>query len=303
MSTKHRWKVAAKLATGLGIAGLACSALMSAQATEQGWGWTPDEATQQRIAAGYEATPVGVDLTDKDPLQVGIGSYIVNTTGMCNHCHSSNQFYKAGFPLVPKAKASDQTGNPYFLAKPKGPYTGGTRPDGGAAFELDQSTFVAGAQNFGTVDSKNLTPSTNSKPSSFAPFKVNYAAGGMDWITFWATLHNGVDIDKLFNQCPGTGAPNGCAKAPVNAGQLQVMPWAVVRQMTDSDLNAVWQYLSAIPCNTNQTNINGPTGTNVANTYGGGVLTQTCPKTKPGTYQYYKYVNGHVVPDKSRKVQ
>ena len=34
------------------------------------------------------------------------------------------------------------------------------------------------------------------------------------------------------------------------------MPWPTVRQLTDSDLNAVWQYLSSIPCTTNLANIN-----------------------------------------------
>jgi len=59
--------------------------------------------------------------------------------------------------------------------------------------------------------------------------------------------------------------------------------------------------LSSIPCTTNTTNINGAfddeaglPGTNVANTYGAGVLISTC--LQPGTYQFYKFVNGRVVP-------
>ena len=41
--------------------------------------------------------------------------------------------------------------------------------------------------------------------------------------------------------------------------------------MTDSDLNAVWQYLSAIPCTTNQPpNINANVA--VTENYGGGIL-------------------------------
>ncbi len=296
MSTQYRWKVPAKLATVLGAAGLVCGALMSTQAS--GGDAMPDQNTQQRIAAGYVATPVGVDLTDKDPLQVGLGAYIVNTTGVCNHCHSANQYQKAGFPLT-TSNPSKQTGNPYFLPPSLGgPYTGTPRADGGAGFTIDPTTFVAGGQNFGAVDSKNLTPAPNGSPSKFAPYKVNYAEGGLDWITYWAVLHNGVDIDSLFSQC-GSGAPNGpngCAKAPQNAALLQVMPWPIVRQLTDNDLNAVWQYLSAIPCNTNTTNINGPSGTNVVNTYGGGVLGQSCPNTKPGAYKFYQYVNGQVVP-------
>ena len=119
MSTKYRREVAAKLATVLGIAGLACGALMPAQAGQEQNGQWLDEPTLQRVAAGYAATPVGVDLKDKDPVQVGLGSYIVNTTGICNHCHSSNQFYKAGFPLT-TPDPSGQKGNPYFLSKSQG---------------------------------------------------------------------------------------------------------------------------------------------------------------------------------------
>lgn len=291
MSSRNRWKAATGL-TALAAAVIG-GALISPQSAS-----ALDRDTAQRIAAGYAATPVGVDLTGKDPLQVGMGAYIINTTGVCNHCHSANQYYKAGFPLI-TSNFSAQTGNPYFLPPPNGPYAfaGESRLDGGAVFEIDTTTFVAGGQNFGIVDSKNLTPDVNGSPSAFAPYSVNYAEGGIDWITYWAVLHNGVDIDKLFYQCgssTNTSAPNGCLGAPTNAALLQVMPWPTVRQLTDSDLNAMWQYLSSIPCNTNLSNINGPSGTNVANTYGGGVLISTC--SKPGTYKFYKYVDGRVVP-------
>ena len=296
MSATHRWKAKKGLTTALAAAALVGSMLALPQSAS-----ALDQQTAQRIAAGYAATPVPVDLTGKDPLQVGLGAYIINTTGICNHCHSANQYYKAGFPLT-TSDWSNQTGNPYFLPPPNGPYAFSKekRPDGGAVFQIDPTTFVAGGQNFGLVDSKNLTPDVNGSVSSFAPFSVNYAEGGIDWITYWAVLHNGVDIDNLYAQCPagtattpgaGTG---GCLAAPSNAVVLQVMPWPTVRQLTDSDLNAVWQYLSSIPCTTNLSNINGPSGTNVANTYGNGVLISTC--SKPGTYKFYKYVNGEVVP-------
>jgi hypothetical protein len=254
---------------------------------------TVDISTAQRIAAGYAATPVPVDLTGKDPRQVGVGSYIVNTVGVCNHCHSANQYYQAGFPIT-TTNASAQTGNPYFLPTPLGPYAFPVmqRLDGGAVFQIDTTTFVAGGQNFGSVDSKNLTPDVNQNVSSYAPYSVVYAEGGLDWITYWAVLHNGVDVDQLFSQC-GSGAPNGpngCSKSPTNAALLQVMPWPTVRQLTDSDLNAVWQYLSSIPCTTNLANVNA----SVANTYGGGVLINNC--LQPGNYRFYRYDDGKTVP-------
>jgi len=224
---------------------------------------------------------------------VGVGSYIVNVTGVCNHCHSSNQYLKAEYPQ----NQSAQTGNPYFLPPPFGPYIGGVVNDR-ARFIIDHTTFVAGGQNFGAVDSKNLTPSPNGNvatPTSSTPY---YAEGGIDWITYWGVLHNGVDIDQLLTQCSsGTKGPAGCVEAPANAYVLQVMPWPAIRLLTDNDLNAVWQYLSAIPCTTNLSNVNGPSGSNIANTYGQGVLVNSCtPAVPEDNYKFYAYVNGKVVP-------
>jgi hypothetical protein len=67
------------------------------------------------------------------------------------------------------------------------------------------------------------------------------------------------------------------------------MPWPTVRQLTDSDLNAVWQYLSSIPCTTNLANINA----SIANSYGGGVLINQCTD---GNFKFYRYADGRVVP-------
>ncbi len=300
MSSKYRWKAATSATMALALAVLVGGTLLASQAARASD--IPDTYTAQRIIKGYEVTPVPVDLTGKDPLQVGMGSYIVNTVGLCNHCHSSAQYYKAVQPLT-ATTASGQGGNPYLLPPPNGPYafSGERRFDGGAVFIVDPTTFVAGGQNFGAVYSKNLTPATNQGPSPYAPYSVPYAEGGLDWITYWAVLHNGVDVDQLFTQydaatgtCPNTSAgtppPNGCAKAPTNAALLQVMPWSQVRQLTDNDLNAVWQYLSAIPCTTNQANVNA----SLAASYGGGVLINVCPTQ--ASLKMYRYSNGQVVP-------
>lgn len=290
MSTKYRWRTADGARTVLAAVVFASCMLAGPQAVRASD--VPDTYTAQRIAAGYASTPVPVDLRGKDPLLVGLGAYIVNTVGVCNHCHSANQYNKAGFPIT-TSNFSGQTGNPYFLPPPGGPYAffGETRPDGGAVFRIDPTTFLAGGQNFGSVDSKNLTPDVNQGITAYAPFSVVYAEGGLDWITYWAVLHNGVDVDSLFSQC-GSGAPNGpngCANAPKNAALLQVMPWPTVRHLLDSDLNAVWQYLSSIPCTTNQANVNA----GISGSYGGGVLINKC--SQPGNYAFYAYVDGRVV--------
>lgn len=288
MSTTHRWKAPTARTTALAGAVLAVAILPVPQFAS-----ALDRPTEERVAAGYQVTQVPVDLQGKDPLQVGIGSYIVNVTGVCNHCHSANQYHKAEYPQNQAA----QTGNPYFLPPPFGPYLGGV-VDGKATFIIEHSTFVAGGQNFGAVYSKNLTPSPDGNVANPTPRTPYYAEGGIDWVTYWGVLHNGVDIDQLFTQCgSGSNGPAGCLPAPSNAYVLQVMPWPAVRLLTDNDLNAVWQYLSAIPCITNLSNVNGPSGSNVANTYGQGVLVNTCtPPVPADRYKFYAYVDGKVVP-------
>jgi len=46
-----------------------------------------------------------------------------------------------------------------------------------------------------------------------------------------------------------TGAPDGtCLPHPFDGSLLQIMPWPIYHNMTDRDLRAIYEYLSAIPC-------------------------------------------------------
>ena len=45
------------------------------------------------------------------------------------------------------------------------------------------------------------------------------------------------------------GTPANCLAAPFNGGLLQVMRWPFFRDMTDHELRAIYEYLSAVPCN------------------------------------------------------
>jgi hypothetical protein len=49
--------------------------------------------------------------------------------------------------------------------------------------------------------------------------------------------------------CTGPGTPANCLAAPFNGDRLQVMRWPFFRDMTDHELRAIYEYLSAIPCN------------------------------------------------------
>ena len=58
----------------------------------------------------------------------------------------------------------------------------------------------------------------------------------------------GVDWDNLHPACPPGVLNTGSIPAPFCAGLLQIMPWPGLKNLTDHDLRAVYEYLSAIPC-------------------------------------------------------
>jgi hypothetical protein len=59
-------------------------------------------------------------------------------------------------------------------------------------------------------------------------------------------MKTGTDLDHLHPTC--TGAPNaGCVPAPYDGNLLQIMPWPSFQEMTDHNLRAIYEYLSAIP--------------------------------------------------------
>ena|ERR1700722_10046530 len=42
----------------------------------------------EEVQIGFSISPVKLNLNDKDPELVGLGSYIVNAQGGCNDCHT-----------------------------------------------------------------------------------------------------------------------------------------------------------------------------------------------------------------------
>jgi len=61
-------------------------------------------------------------------------------------------------------------------------------------------------------------------------------------------LRTGVDMDHLHPTCTGGVINAGCVPPPFDGDLLQVMPWPNFGNMTDHDLRAIYEYLSAIPC-------------------------------------------------------
>lgn len=177
---------------------------------------------ESRIQIGFEAAPVPLNLEGKNRSLVGLGSYIVNITGDCNGCHSQG----------PKTEFA-AGGNPYFRMPP---FSG--------VKQVNVATYLGGGRDFGPVGSvlhlysRNLTPDKTGLPE-----------GGRTFDQFVQIMRTGVDLDNVHPNCTAPGVPANCMEPPFNGSLLQVMRWPAFQNMTDHDLRAIYEYLSAVPCN------------------------------------------------------
>jgi hypothetical protein len=171
------------------------------------------------VRIGYEVAPVPLNTRGKDKDLVGLGSYIVNVVADCNGCHSVPRFsYAPG-------------GNPYFK---------GNQPK-----VVNPAIYLSGGNDFGA-----LVPGTpNIVSRNLTPDKTGMPAGGRTWPEFRAILMTGVDLDHLHPNCSATVTTN-CfgAMQPFNGDLLLVMPWPAFQSMTEHQMRAIYEYLSAIPC-------------------------------------------------------
>jgi hypothetical protein len=105
-----------------------------------------------------------------------------------------------------------------------GEYAEGGDPFRGQPKVVNKAAYLAGgAPLFGPVFvPRNLTPDKSGKP-----------AGGASLEEFVGIMRTGVDPDHAH---------------PQFGPYLQVMPWPTFQEMTDRDLAAIYEYLSAIPC-------------------------------------------------------
>jgi hypothetical protein len=95
----------------------------------------------RQILRGYEIAPVNLNLRGKDWELVGLGSYLVNTTG-CNDCHTHPNW------------ANNES--PYVLSQQPG--------------QINTPEYMAGGRIFGPVAnpvaiSANITPDQNGRPA------------------------------------------------------------------------------------------------------------------------------------------
>lgn len=175
-----------------------------------------DDENNAKVQIGFQIAPVELNLRGKDRELVGLGSYIVNSVAGCNGCHSAG-------PPTQYAPG----GNPFF----------------GQPTVVNKATYLGGGRDFGPlipgsadIVSRNLTPDKTGMPE-----------GGHSFADFLQIMRHGTDLDGLHPEC--SGAPNtNCIPPPFNGSLLQIMPWPEYQAMTNHDLRAIYEYLSAIPC-------------------------------------------------------
>lgn len=101
-------------------------------------------------------------------------------------------------------------------------YAEGNNPFFGQVEMVNQEGYLAGGNQFGPFTSRNLTPrASNGRPA------------GLTLEQFIETMRHGTDLKN---------------RHPQISPLLQVMPWPVYGKMTDRELEAIYEYLRAIPC-------------------------------------------------------
>jgi len=212
MTTKRWFQIACVFAAGAGLT-ITASLFTSHQAKAED---DHHDRGDIRVRIGFSVAPVPLNLKGKNEELVGLGSYIVNVASECDGCHSAG----------PQSQYAPG-GNPYF----------------GQPEHLNPATYLGGGRNFGplipgsaSIISRNLTPDASGRP-----------IGGDSFEKFLHTIRTGIDPDHLHPTC--AGAPDAsCIPHPFDGNLLQIMPWPAYKSLTRSDLRAIYEYLSAVPC-------------------------------------------------------
>jgi len=91
-------------------------------------------------------------------------------------------------------------------------------PFAGDPIQVNAAGYLGGGRSFGPgVVSRNITPDADRLPA------------GMSYSEFTQAMRYGVDADHIHSV-------------------LQVMPWPRFRSLTERDMQAIYAYLSTIPC-------------------------------------------------------
>lgn len=104
------------------------------------------------------------------------------------------------------------------------PYAEGGDPFAGETEEINAAAYLGGGTQFlpSPFVSRNLTPrASDGRPA------------GLTLAQFMEVMHRGTDFKN---------------RHPEISPLLQIMPWPVYGKMSDRELQAVYEYLKAIPC-------------------------------------------------------
>ena len=182
------------------------------------------------LTAGLVATVLGFALTDSPKGKAAGG-------GDDSESKIQRGFAIAPVPLNLKGKNRSQVGLGSYLVNAvadcngchyatlsdSSPYTVGHNPYLGEPKQVDPAGYLAGGTPlFGPFLPRNLTPDKTGQPE-----------GGATYEEFRAIMRTGIDPDQAH---------------PQFGPFLQVMPWPAFQDMTENDLQAIYAYLSAIPC-------------------------------------------------------
>ncbi len=234
----------------VGLAGILLAAMLNTSHGVQAQGNEKDDEASL-IHIGFAIAPVPLNLEGKSQDLVGLGSFIVNAQGDCNGCHTGG--------LAPNFNYANNN-NPYF----------------GQPTKTDPSTYLSGGTDFGPAvppspagGFPNYPWATPPIPSSYPPAeygayvgpniitrnltpdKTGRPEGGHTLEEFKTILRTGKDFDQLHPTCTTATPmpePANCIPPPVDGNLLQVMPWPVFHNMTDHQIEAIYEYLKAIPC-------------------------------------------------------
>jgi len=141
--------------TLLGVTALALMVVHVGKGVARG-----DADSDHRILLGLQIAPVPLNMAGKDPQVVGLGSYLVNTVGGCNGCHSVQEFAVGGDP---------------FQGQPK---------------IIDMATYLAGGVTF-TGDDGKLYVSP-----SLRPLMGTSLPNGLSYPQFLSGLRFGTDFNS-----------------------------------------------------------------------------------------------------------
>lgn len=226
----HRWAVMPAAAL--------CAALTFA-ATSYADNDKKDVIDRSVVQQGFDASPIPKDqlkLKGKDPALVGLGAYLVNGAADCNGCHTFPRFLP---PLAPGSNPNDPTvGDPYSDNTADQSLTGQLKAN------HNISHFLAGGRCFGPIMSRNISPDPNhgNLPS------------GLTEKQFIEVMRTGRDVfcEDVEPTNPICNLNEGSPPPPQK--RLQTMSWPTYHSLTDTDLKAIYAYLSSLPtttaCNT-----------------------------------------------------